>query len=349
MIRLKGKGVKDDLLNQRAIRSAEDEIWGAGDDSKTVVLTDEMLNLINRVIQLSSRLDGCDRRRRAMYLEILRSGETVRTKYTPKLEKLESLSERLEENIAVQQAKLFSFLRDMLEDRNLLTLRVAYDDSSSQHSGESSPLASSHKSTAEEVPATDEATRAIRNYIYRKDIMIDAQEMFDNWEEYYAGRLDDYENAVLANCDPNRTEFDLICLRDRQRFTSALVAAERAFEEAEQRARELGVLEGRIVQNPGTANAYAVGYTLSGQNLIDRVDRGRIQGWLERQVPSLALPEAATETRPELDDWKGKCVEPSDSVSVKASHRARMRIDHWRARFDQVNHEALYFEIGASA
>lgn len=147
---------------------------------------------------------------------------------------------------------------------------------------------------------------------------------------------------------PNRpwsttqTDLDLTGLLKARRATGRLIAAEDAYDRAEQRAQALGL--GDILADPHALymgehhNEFPTLLAPRRSPAAVPVDGSRIEAWMA------SVPDAGGDGHEredgdegedevgfgEVDDWEGRSVEAFESVSVVARDFCRKKIDRWR-------------------
>jgi hypothetical protein len=182
--------------------------------------------------------------------------------------------------------------------------------------------------------ALQDAREAVLNDIVQKQINVqDAQEKFDSMRDHYEDEYATYLACVEdGTVDISKTEFDGMMLLESRETTANLIKAEEDLEQARNHARELGLALYSYDQESGFADFKddGNGYTESIEAaLVARVDRRWIQNWMNEN-------ESESAGSPKCDDWDAKTVDISDSVSMIAEGRERIRIDRWRDQMSTV-------------
>lgn len=153
---------------------------------------------------------------------------------------------------------------------------------------------------------------------------------FENREAFYDSEFREYQEAVEdGSCVLPQSEFDRIFIRNISRLTRALISAETAYENALARARALKIVGNEFEQESDFVDYEDDGYRASYEaDMAAGVDRYFIDRWIEVTEES----ENQEEDPPidETDEWDARAIEISDSISMVAEGRSRVRIDRWR-------------------
>lgn len=172
-----------------------------------------------------------------------------------------------------------------------------------------------------------------RNNFYTLD------EAFEHRQENLVEEKAEYLRRVReGTCDLSQTEFDLLALEDFQKLTANLRHAEKEFEDAFKRAKQLGVLdEHDAYYQQSVFSEWSGGYPMSMEHaMVDCAPTKRIGYWQDRVDESQGTglePWGNPELEPEdraMEDCDIKSVAISDSWSCVDWTRNRRRIDRWR-------------------
>ncbi|KAF2491137.1 hypothetical protein BU16DRAFT_144424 [Lophium mytilinum] len=175
--------------------------------------------------------------------------------------------------------------------------------------------------------AQNAAIQAGTNLEHSRGDLLRAQRNFDAYQCGYNQDLQAYlSSQVNRPYDDVKLEHDLLHLQKGRRLTGELIQAEKRFEDAEIEAKAAGVFPG-YYQESNFADCPDDGYR-EGQELeiAARVDRKRIEEWLENAEGDGMSPPP----EPEMDQWSVDSDKPFDSISVLAEGPNRKQIDRWR-------------------
>ena len=176
----------------------------------------------------------------------------------------------------------------------------------------------------EELERTEAAT-AREAYLEACNWARDAERQFMERQQVYEQDLADYGSTA------SRIEIDLFHVQRGRDLARNLNEAEEAWEKARVRAKALGVLSNNSYQSSNFVDDADDGYRLSqdpsGQ--VIKPSTATIEAWASQVVNEVASDDDTS--MPDVDDWEGGSIGPSDSLSVFAEGRQRLRIDRWRS------------------
>lgn len=174
-----------------------------------------------------------------------------------------------------------------------------------------------------------EKRKAIATLREAEEQLLQKQEEFDQWDEYYQRCLQGYLTAVEDGAeDATRTHFDLVLLGDEKAMTRELIEAEDSFGKALNHARLTGA-----VHEPSSiyGDRLSEGDRLStaeAEWIAASLDRSRIDRWLQ------TLPHNGTSDVPlpitNPAEWEVKSVNFLATISqCSASFSMKRKIDRW--------------------
>lgn len=155
---------------------------------------------------------------------------------------------------------------------------------------------------------------------------------FENREAFYNSEFRDYQEAIeYETCVLPQSEFDRIFVRNISVLTRALINAEAEYEDALGRARALRIIGNDFDQESGFVDHDEDGYRESFEaDMAAGADTLFIDHWMEATEES--ENQGDDPLIEETDDWDARTVDISDSISLVAEGRERVRIDRWRER-----------------
>ena len=162
-----------------------------------------------------------------------------------------------------------------------------------------------------------------------RELFHSLKDQFENREAFYDSEFREYQEAVEeGSCVLPQSEFDRIFVRNMSRLTRALINAETAYESAKARARALRVIGNGFEQESDFADHEDDGYRESYEaDMAAGADRCFIDRWME--VTEKSEDQEDDPLIDETDHWDARTVEISDSISLVAEGRDRVRIDRW--------------------
>lgn len=163
-------------------------------------------------------------------------------------------------------------------------------------------------------------------------------------EEYSQGKA--AERRYQREQYPDRpesitqTDFDLKCLKKKQKVTREVIEAEETYDHAEQDAKDLGL--GDILADPqacywGEIHNKFAPRTPKSSSIIP-ADAPRIEAWMS-SIPDFAVVDRQTlevAGSAEVDEWEARSVEVFESVSLVAYDMYRKKIDKWQELSDRL-------------
>ena len=143
------------------------------------------------------------------------------------------------------------------------------------------------------------------------------------------------------------SELDLLHIQQRAQTTRALIEAEEAYEMARSRALQLGVLQNYPDQESGFADRTDDGLSEYDDFVVDdpNLDHGVVRAWAEKVAGS----QDQEDVYPEVDDWDSRSITMSESVSVCADGKWRVRINRWQNIQDSARDGLCGGDTGALA
>lgn len=195
-------------------------------------------------------------------------------------------------------------------------------------------VASDHR----EVEASQEDLQrqeAYEEFVERSQYLDTVQEKFDSQGCLYRENLAEYqEMAAAGTVNMSRSEFDRRKVQYGQQLTRALIDAEEEFEEARERAQNLGA----IGSDYGQEFYYGAEYQESWpENKIAEYnascDWGFIHIWMD-DVPD-STGQADVELV-EIDDWDAEEVEVNDSISMIDCEDYRQEIGRYQRQCSRL-------------
>lgn len=194
-----------------------------------------------------------------------------------------------------------------------------------------SPVASV-TSDHSELPVSPEVLerQAAWNHFVQRDQALEAvQAKFDNQKQNYQDNLAKYQQKLEAGATSmSRSAFDRRSVQYGQQLTRALIDAEEAFEEARERAQDLGA----IGSDYGQEFYYGAEYEESWpENKIAdynaSCDWGFVRDWMENVPDSTSQVDMESV---EIDEWDAKEVDVNDSISMIDCEDYRREIDRYQ-------------------
>lgn len=149
-------------------------------------------------------------------------------------------------------------------------------------------------------------------------------EMFDEWEDYYDEQVEWFNTS--SKCQwKSKTEFDLELLKEQMFITKAIAPAERIFDEATRKARDVGIFISYGDQRSNFGECVDEADLSDGAPEDVEVGRERVELWRRGMMDGESYVQ-------DLDDWNFQPIAVGDSVSVMADRSDRRRIDRWYAQ-----------------
>ena len=156
-------------------------------------------------------------------------------------------------------------------------------------------------------------------------------DQFETREAFYDSELREYQDAVEeGTCSLSQSEFDRILVSNMMVLTRTLIDAEAAFENALARARALKIIDNDLDQESDFVSHEEDGYRESREaEMAAGVDRYFIRRWMDATAACEGQEDGPSVDGID-DDWDARTVQISDSISLVAEGRSRVRIDRWR-------------------
>lgn len=170
---------------------------------------------------------------------------------------------------------------------------------------------------------------AYDEFVERAQYLDTVQEKFDSQGGLYRENLAEYqEMAAAGTINMSRSDFDRRKVQYGQLITRALIDAEEEFEEARERAQDLGA----IPSDYGHEFYYGAEYEESWpENKIAdfnaSYDWGFVKDWMDR------IPDSTSQTdieSVEIDEWDAEDVDVNDSISMIDHEEYRQDIDRYQ-------------------
>lgn len=164
---------------------------------------------------------------------------------------------------------------------------------------------------------------------------------FQEAEQEFECRQLVYEQDVMEFGDTaSRTELDLFHVERGRKLVRILEEAEQAWEQARARAKALGVLLNHAGQESDFVDDEDDGYRLSQDpdGKVSRLDHGTIEAWVEGVVEKES-GDGGDESMPDVEQCGANPIGLSDSLSVVAEGRRRLRIDRWRSICEAIERD----------
>ncbi len=170
---------------------------------------------------------------------------------------------------------------------------------------------------------------AYEEFMERSQYLNTVQEKFDNQGSLYRENLAEYRDMVAAgDTIMSRSDFDRRKVRYGQQLTRALIDAEDEFEEARERAQDLGA----IGSDYGREFYYGAEYEESWpENKVAEYNASSDWGFVEDWMNN--IPDSASQAEVEsveIDDWEAEEVDVNDSISNIDCEDYRQDIDRYR-------------------
>lgn len=184
----------------------------------------------------------------------------------------------------------------------------------------------------EEVEVSEEETRrqaAYDEFIDRSQLLNTVQADFDDQRNNYQDNLAMFQQKAEAGASKmSRSDFDRRSIQYGQRLTRALIDAEEAFEQARERAQDLGA----IGSTYGEESYYGAEYEESWpENKIAdynaSYDWGFVKDWMDNVPDSTSQADIESV---EIDEWDAKEVDVNDSISMIDCEDYRQEIDRYQ-------------------
>ncbi len=263
-----------------------------------------------------------------------RADQTLR-KASPRKERLEKELWIEKHNLEYSRARVENLLWRVFSDAQLLneTGQANESDSDSsinQNGATDKPSTHSDHSENTFLSIEDLHRLATSEEVERtRQTLQTLQETFDDRQDEYNRDFQEYEQAIQdGSCDLPQSDFDRIYVSNMRNLTACLKAAETEHRNVMARARALGIVENEYEQESDFVDQEDDGYRESHEaGMTAGVDRVFIDRWIETTVESADQENDLIE---EADDWDVKTVGISDSISLVAEGRSRVRIDRWR-------------------
>ncbi|CAD6446464.1 fbcc060d-04c1-4045-b9b0-c69ee3030fcc-CDS [Sclerotinia trifoliorum] len=302
------------------------DIDRVGEEYERVIST---LKEPNRLLPSSSTTRGSDREAKLEELIFL---SDISSRIQNQKRVLQEVLEREDGELSEQRKVLFSRLRDVLEDRNLLDTTGKDARSNQFYRMPAAQLIPRHEEPrAGSEQARERAGKKPREAVdHMKEMgyqLQEAHQKLNNWKHYYEYEYADYARAVKnGTMGPARSFFDLTLLQEHQVATEEVIEAENNHEKARGQVKELKVVLSNIYQSSGFANFSDDGYRASMEDaMANEVDREWILSWMEKNDDGIDFGDDG-------DEWEAMSIGLDDSVSVVAEGRERKRIDGWEKR-----------------
>ena len=170
---------------------------------------------------------------------------------------------------------------------------------------------------------------AYEEFVERAKYLDTVQEKFDGQGGLYRENLAEYQEMVAdGTINMSRSDFDRRKVRYAQLMTRALIDAEEEFEEARERAQELGA----IPSDYGHEFYYGAEYEESWpENKIAdfnaSYDWSFVVHWMDN------IPDSTSQTdieSVEIDEWDAEEVDVNDSISMIDHEEYRQEIDRYQ-------------------
>lgn len=185
--------------------------------------------------------------------------------------------------------------------------------------------------SVETIISTDELNRRVTYEEVEtcRQRFLSLKDEFGNREAFYDSEFRDYQEVIAdGSCVVSQSEFDRIFVRNISVLTRALIDAEAAYEDALRRARALRIIGNDFDQESDFVDHKDDGYRESFEaDLAAGADRFFIHQWME--VTEESENQEDDPLIDETDEWNARPVEISDSISMVAEGRDRVRIDRW--------------------
>lgn len=178
------------------------------------------------------------------------------------------------------------------------------------------------------------ATQSRHSVKFRRDSMLQAQQLVHDWHEYHGEELDRYQNGRDAVSTVS-TRFDLMMFQRQHQATRELFQKEKAWEDAREDAAIAGVdLQDNDQESVSPDYEYDDDLReAEDQACIASIIRIRIISWMEdRDI------QRDFDLEEDVGDYKS--VRVGDGGSVVAYDRDRKRIDKWEERRRKFLEEA---------
>ena len=178
-------------------------------------------------------------------------------------------------------------------------------------------------------PEDLERQAAWDDFVQREQALDAVQAKFDNQKQNYQDILAKYQQKFETGATSmSRGAFDGRSVQYGQQLTRALIDAEGAFEEARERAHELGA----IASDYGQEFYYGAEYEESWpENKVAEYnascDWGFIENWMSNIPDSTSQADVESV---EIDDWDAKEVDVNDSISNIDCEDYRQDIERYR-------------------
>lgn len=187
-------------------------------------------------------------------------------------------------------------------------------------------------SDLEEVEVNEEETqrRAVYDdFVDRLQLLNTVQADFDDQQNNYQENLATFHQKAEAGASKmSRSDFDRRSIQYGQQLTRALIDAEEAFEQARERAQDLGV----IGSTYGQDFCYGAEYEESWpENKVADYNASRDWSFVEDWVDNISHSASRADIESvEIDEWDAEEVDVNDSISMIDCEDYRQDIDRYR-------------------
>ena len=203
---------------------------------------------------------------------------------------------------------------------------------SPEHAMATQSSAASVESDHEEVELSEEERQrraAYDDFVDRLQLLNTVQAQFDNQQNNYRDNLAKFQQEVEAGTSKmSRGDFDRRSVQYGQQLTRALIDAEEVFEEARERAQDLGAIGSDYEQDSQYGSEYEESWP---ENKIAdfnaSYDWSFVEGWMDN-IPDSSDYEDADSV--EIDEWDAEEVDVNDSISNIDCEDYRQDIDRYR-------------------
>ena len=188
------------------------------------------------------------------------------------------------------------------------------------------------ESDHEEVELSEEEQQrraAYDDFVDRLQLLNTIQADFDDQQNNYRENLAQFQQKAEAGTSKMcRSDFDRRSVQYGQQLTRALIDAEEAFEEAKERAQNLGAIGSNYGQDSHYGSEYEESWP---ENKIAdfnaSYDWSFVEGWMDN-IPNSTAQEDADPV--EIDEWDAEEVDVNDSISNIDCEDYRQDIDRYR-------------------
>ena len=188
------------------------------------------------------------------------------------------------------------------------------------------------ESDHEEVELSEEERQrraAYEEFVDHLQLLNTVQADFDDQQNNYRENLAKFQQKAEAGTSKmSRSDFDRRSVQYGQQLTRALIDAEEAFEEARERAQDLGA----IGSSYGQDSYYGAEYEESWpeNKIVDynaSYDWSFVEDWMDNIPDSTSQADAGSV---EIDEWDAEEVDVNDSISNTDCEDYRQDIDRYR-------------------